>query len=34
MGKCVGMWGKVRGDVRCGRGVEDAVECGGGGKVC
>ena len=36
MGKCVGVWGEVRGDVRkgVGGGVEDAVECGGCGKVC
>ena len=34
VGKCVGVWGDVRGDVWCGKGVEDAVECGGCGKVC
>ena len=39
VGKCVGVWGEVR-DVRrgvgggVGRAVEDAVECGGCGKVC
>ena len=39
-GKCVGVCGEVIGDVRRGvgggvrRGVEDAVECGGCGKVC
>ena len=40
VGKCVGVWGEVRGDVRrgvgggVGRAVEDAVVCGGCGKVC